>query len=432
MLRASIVALVLAVLPCVAVSTATAQDAGTGTVRGTIFWDRDADGARDEGEPPLLNLGANLMEAEGTGVFASSPNSPDGAYSITFAAGTYRIVPSVNTGTGICVDAFSGSFGPFSPSNCYGGPFPYYVQAPAEPFDLEAGETITIDLPVRVRDEMIFSLRAVEEDHYLQTGDVITAMVNGKACGQTTWGASMPPGQAEDDVSLLVDGDGSADGCARAGDPVTFVLHGVTALNEPVPYAAFDPFAPVPSAIYHIHTLDLVFAEHHAWTWSDDVHAFDGGTINVDTRIAAVVNGRECAYGKPYIAPLAAPGTDQLYGFGPIFIADTTVEGGCARDGDTIEFRINQTNGELIATAAWHPGLIELTSIVVQHPPRPIGDPAPITATPTTGVTLPNTGAGVSMDGRASSARDAVIVCALVSAVAASVALAAHVRRRAK
>ena len=373
----------VALLTLVALATPFASHAQSseGTVTGTIYWDRNADGDRDESEPPL-SLGALLMEPASTGIFDSASNSPDGRYTISYTPGTYRIEPSVETSIGICADAFRGSFGPFSPSLCYGAPPPYSAAEPGEPFELRAGETVTIDLPVLVRQVMMFSLRAIEEDGYARAGDTITAVVRGKECGSATVPSATASGEGANVFPLLVDGENATPGCARPGDPVTFHLNDRQAVNPPV---AFDPFDPsIEVAVPHlwVRRIDLVFMENWAWFWSDDLRAFDNGEISTGTRIAAVVNGKECAIGRPYVGLLEDAAGEKHYGFGPIMIPATSVPGGCGSPGAVVSFEVGFAGGERIATENWQPEATALVDLVVQRPPRAIGDPPPVIIRP--------------------------------------------------
>jgi len=365
----------------------TAASQEFGTVTGIVFWDRNENGEHDAGELAIA-----------TQVQLRPPTDPEtrhlgfddtdeaGIYAIQSLPGQYRLGTTVPRFSGVCADTGGFSYNPFPQSRCWAARLPVTSPEFTDVFTVVAGETLTIDLPVTTRDEMVFIARAIEDTHYMTGGEIITAMVNSRPCGESapfqTPHPDSPSGEAF--VQLNVAGDAEIDGCARPGDEILFELHGRTA-GQVYQYVPFTPpQLPLPRG--DLHFADLYFSEDWMWVWSDD-RLKDGQPYPPGTPVVARVGDVECA--RTTIGDIFGEHAADvpISGFGRLQIPSARIKPGCGRP---IGVDIYIGGDLAIDNVPWEPALFQIGST---PPPATPTATSTATATPTNDVLPPNTGA---------------------------------------
>jgi len=374
LVRVWLVELLIAVA-FVASGSVNAANAGaaTGTVTGVVYWDRNANGSQDAGEPgfetnPVLTAPDSALPLV-TG-FAGD----DGRYEMQAEAGTYRFSPGVAVAFENCAAAPLPSYNPFGARNCVGADYPITSERFTEPFDLGAGETVDIDFGVTTRDEMILLGRALVDRGNAPAGTVVTASVNGVECGSATIEEGGSPGGGPDDFELRILGAGQRDGCAEQGDLVTIAIGDVASPQSNL--FVYVPFSPVPNPAYYLDRegvmiVDLAFFRDYAWVFSDDRTLEDGSPVPNGTAVRAMVDGVLC--GETVIGDL--PGVaDQLSGFGRLFVASDAVQPGCAAPGRTFDVVIGERG--VFSDLTWEPRLYVLGTSADPNSPPPASPPS--------------------------------------------------------
>jgi hypothetical protein len=379
-------------------TVADAQESGT--ITGTAYFDRDADGTRDGGEEALattVRVFGDVAEPVGDPI-ATAQTNDSGAFSLSLPPGTYRLDSGVQRHAAICADTIGPSNAPFSGSKCWGAALPITSPLLSEPVEVEAGQQSSLDLAITVRDQHLFIVRAIVETEYAPAGGIVEAVAGETVCGSGTVPAQhpdSPPG--DNNFNIYVDGAGSVAGCAEPGDTVTFRLlgHGLIA-GQTYEYVPFVPREIAPLfPVTRITHADLVFAEDYMWLWSDNLVFPDGSRVPDRARVIARIGQAGCGLGIN-VAELAPGGS---VGFGQIAVPSERISIGCGEQGAIVQLVAILPEGDRVITSfPWAPGVTQVGG-GAEFAPIPEETPAPVptvfNGTPV-GVRGPDAGQGAA------------------------------------
>lgn len=306
-------------------SPVAAQD-DAGTISVIIYHDIDGSGVRDDGEPrttlPIdFSRNGKFIQQSFGGSTVFSGLEPA---NYTFAVVLQRDV-------GLCADVAAPILDPFIDSPCFiNVPLRWRATSPIEvSVVLDAGQAVEVHFGVQPFDVAVITGEALLEDDFAPPGTVIEAIVNGQECGTTS-----TTGDTELDFILDILGAGEREGCAIAGDAVTFRVGSITA-GETI---TWSPFVESGFRIFNLSAM-----EQHAWYWADPEQPnlpWGGAPVR------ALVDGQIC--GETTI-------TGRLFtGFSRLIVPSEEIQPGCGRPGASVSILID---GEEVARLPWQPGL---------------------------------------------------------------------------
>ena len=319
LLRLTLIAsLVTLALVVAAAPPLPARAGGSATVRGAVYWDRDGDGEQDADEPGIATNPV-LVAEDDTDPLVTGFADEDGAFELTAPPGTYRLSDGLARSFEECFGAPMPSYYPWGFRDCAGAEYPITSDRFTDAFDIDAGETIDVDLPVTTRDEMIILGRALDDVGNVPAGSVVTAVNGDVECGSVTVEEGGSPGGGPGDWELRALGAGERDGCYEPGQNVTFMLDGHEA-GEAWSYQRFSP-VPTRNGEYGregITTVDISFLENYMWIWADNRRDPNGEPYAPGTPVRAIFPGGivcgETAIGDDPVA------RDQLSGFARLLV----------------------------------------------------------------------------------------------------------------
>jgi hypothetical protein len=340
------------------------------TVRGTVYWDRDADGEQDADEPGIATNPVLVAEHD-TDPLVTGFADDDGAFEMTAPPGTYRLAGGVARSFEECYGAPMPSYNPYGFRDCAGADFPITSDRFTEALDLDAGDTVEIDLPVTSRDEMIILGRALDDGGNVPAGSVITAVTGDVECGSVTVEEGGSPGGGPGDWELRALGAGQRDGCYEPGDNVTFMLDG----REAGEAWSYQRFSPVPTRNGEfgregIATVDIEFLQDYAWVWSDDLLDPTLAPYPTGTPVRAMVAGIVCGETQIGDAPLEREGVS---GFGHLLVASADVQPGCGQFG--VPFDIVVGDDVTPQHLPWDHVIYQVGSVLIPPPNEPSSPP---------------------------------------------------------
>jgi hypothetical protein len=344
-----------------------------GTVTGVIYWDRDGNHERDADEPGIPT-NPLLASTDGEVPTLVGDQYGDGSYLMEAGPGTYRVGPGIATNFEHCAGAPLPSYNPFGSRDCVEAELPITSEPFTEPFDLEDGETLEIDLAVTTRDEMILLGRALYDGGNVPAGSVITATNNGIECGSTTVELQDSPGGGPGDWILRALGAEQRDGCFESGDTVLFDMDGVRA-GEAWTYQRFSPVPTLDGEFGRegIVTVDISFLEQHAWFWADARFTPEGSMIAPGTPVRAIFpEGIVCGETRIGDVPSLA---GEVSGFSRLLIRSASLQPGCGTHGAAFQVAI----GDLVTyDVHWYPWMFQLFGSDASEYPLPTpGSPPP-------------------------------------------------------
>jgi hypothetical protein len=367
------VSLVALALVAAAAPPLPARAGDSATVRGVVYWDRDADGEQDADEPGIATNPV-LVAADDTDPLVTGFANDDGAFEMTAPPGTYRLSDGLARSFEECFGAPMPSYNPWGFRDCAGAEYPITSDRFTDAFDIDAGETIDIDLPVTTRDEMIILGRALDDGGNVSAGSVITAVNGDVECGSATVEEGGSPGGGPGDWELRALGAGQRDGCYEPGQNVTFMLGGREA-GEAWSYQRFSP-VPTQNGEYGregITTVDIEFLEDYAWVWADYLLDPAGAPYPPGTSVRAIVAGIVCGE--------TAIGDDQMErdgvtGFGHLLVASAALQPGCGQFGAPFDIVV----GDAVTPhhLPWDNVVYQIGSVFLPPPTEP-SSPPPVT-----------------------------------------------------
>jgi hypothetical protein len=366
-LIASLVALALV---SAAGSALPARAGDSATVRGVVYWDGDADGEQDADEPGIATNPV-LVAPDGTDPIVTGFADDDGAFEMTAPPGSYRLSPGVARSFEECAGAPMPSYYPWGFRDCAGAEYPITSDPFTDAFDLDAGDEVTIDLPVTTRDEMIFLGRALDDGGNVPAGSVITAMNGDVVCGSATIKEAGSSGGGPGDWELRALGAEQRDGCYDPGENVTFMLEGREA-GEGWSYQRFSP-VPTENGEYGregIVTADIEFLEDYAWVWADDLLDPNLTPYPFGTPVRAIVAGVVCGETEIGDEPIER---DGVTGFGRLLVASAGVQPGCGQFG--VPFDIVVGDDVMPQHLPWDNVVYQIGSVFVPPPAEPTSPP---------------------------------------------------------
>ncbi|MEX2225937.1 MAG: hypothetical protein WEB52_05750 [Dehalococcoidia bacterium] len=323
-----------------------------GAVTGVIYWDRNADGDQDADEPGIPT-NPTLSSPDGGVPSLVGDQYEDGSYLMEAAPGTYRLSPGIATSFEHCAGAPLPSYNPFGFRDCVGADYPITSEPFTEPFDLEAGATIEIHVPVTTRDEMILLGRALTDSGNAPAGSVITAVHNGTECGTVTITEADSPSGGPGDFVLRALGADQRTGCYEPGDNVFFELDGVES-GEGWSYQRFSPVPTLNGEFGRegIVTADISFLQEHAWFWADDRFAPNGSMIAPGTPVRAVFPGGVVCGETQIGDKLSLAG--EVSGFGRLLIRSANLQPGCGTHGAAFHAKLDDERVKMKPTQRDH------------------------------------------------------------------------------
>jgi len=340
------------------------------TIRGIVYWDRDADGQRDADELGIATSPVLVAEND-TEPLVTGFADDDGAYEMTAPPGAYRLSDGLARSFEECAGAPMPSYYPWGFRDCVGAEYPITSDRFTDAFDLDPGATVEIDLPVTARDEMIFLGRALDDGGNVSAGSVITAVNGDTECGAVTVKETGSSGGGPGDWELRALGAGQRDGCYEPGDNVTFMLDGIEA-GQAWSYQRFSP-APTRNGEFGregIATVDIEFLQDYAWVWSDDLLDPNLTPYPFGTPVRAMVAGIVC--GETQIGDESVE-RDGVTGFGHLLIESANLEAGCGQFG--VGFDIIVGDDVQPQHLPWDTVVYQVGSVLLPPPVEPSSPP---------------------------------------------------------
>lgn len=333
----TVVSLIAVVVATFVVAQPSEGQEGLASISGSIFEDLDRDGVLDAGEVGITRI--VTLHEDGVQV------QKDGGESYAFdelEAGVYTVVFDPQPFAEIQSCDLPGSHRPYFATDCGVNQAPKWKATSPESAELtlSPGDSVTLDFGARMSEVLVVNGGAILNDDYAPDGTLIEAVGGGTTCGQATVDASRGR------FRLEVSGASEVEGCAKPGDRVRLLVGNVPAI-ETITWDAQRK---------HL-GLNLAATPNHAWYWISVPHE---GSEGAEGETAdASIDGSTCGQATitqapPGFSPLPGP-----LGFSRLVIPRDTVETGCGHEGATVSFQIN---GEEFATAAWAPGVHQLTA----------------------------------------------------------------------